>query len=135
MLRISFLCLCLALAACGGKSKPAEPPKDNRTLFERLGGLDDRLRAVLVLGDDVGALVEQRRHRLRLLGRVAPAAGGDGDRRRVCGRQRECDDRIEERDLRGDAVVGRLRARHNDVLARPQRLDPRRLGVLRHLHQ
>ena len=42
MLGRTVLCLCVALAvACGGKSKPAEPPaKDSRPLFERLGGLD-----------------------------------------------------------------------------------------------
>jgi hemoglobin len=39
MLR-TVLCLCIALVACGGgsKAKPAAPA-DNRTLFERLGGL------------------------------------------------------------------------------------------------
>src|SRR5688500_13257669 len=37
-----LLSLCLVIAvACGGKSKPAEPPKeDKRSLYERLGGLD-----------------------------------------------------------------------------------------------
>ena len=37
-----------------------------------LGGLGDRRRAVLVLGDDVDALGEQAARGLRLLGRVAP---------------------------------------------------------------
>ncbi len=48
MLRSTLLCLCLALAACGGKSKPADPPQDTRTLFERLGGLD----AITAVVDD-----------------------------------------------------------------------------------
>ena len=37
-----ILCLCVALAACGGKSKATEPAPgapDNRSLFDRLGGL------------------------------------------------------------------------------------------------
>jgi hemoglobin len=39
MLLRTMLSLCVVLAfACGGKSKPAAPP-DNRSLFERLGGL------------------------------------------------------------------------------------------------
>jgi len=40
MLTRTLLCLCVALAACGGKSKPADPPKtDTRSLYDRLGGL------------------------------------------------------------------------------------------------
>jgi hemoglobin len=35
---LRIVCLCLALAACGGKS-PSTKPTDNRPLFERLGGL------------------------------------------------------------------------------------------------
>lgn len=38
---LTRLLLCLALAACGGTSTsaPAAPAADNRSLFERLGGL------------------------------------------------------------------------------------------------
>ena len=41
MLTRTILCFGLALAACGGKAKPADPPPqaDNRSLFDRLGGL------------------------------------------------------------------------------------------------
>lgn len=48
MLTRTLLCLCVALAACGGKAKPADPaPKaDTRPLFVRLGGLD-AIRAVV----------------------------------------------------------------------------------------
>lgn len=39
-MRRILLSLCLVLAACGGKSSSkTTPPADNRSLFERLGGL------------------------------------------------------------------------------------------------
>ena len=71
----------------------------------------------------------------RLVQRQFDDARGDGDRRRVRGRQREGDDGVEERDLGSDPVIGWLRVRQHDVLARPQRVDAGRLGVLRHPHE
>ena len=70
-----------------------------------------------------------------LVQRQLQDARGDGDRRRVRCRQSERDDRVEERDLRSDRVVGGLRAREHDVLAGPQRIQPSGLGVLRDSHK